>query len=336
MRNYRQHFWAAVASAVTVVFSPIAALGQVPTEKSTLWEISGNGLTKSSYLFGTIHSICREKLLIGKNQRKALDSVQQIYLEVDFDDLGTIVEAAGGIRRPGTASLKELMTPQEYRKVRNYFDKRSIPYWSISNLRPYMLTGIVAGGSKYVPGECYPSTSWEAMLVRTAKNRRLQVYGLEEPADQWAIFDQMPMKQQIAGLIEAIDNPDKVSKESEKSLATISKLYDNQDIDQMYQLIDQITFNNGSGGVEVKADRSFIEALLDQRNRNWIPKISRIIQEKPTFFGVGAGHLGGKQGVISLLRDAGYTVTPLYDNRPSYKSRKSATGDMKYDNGDVF
>jgi uncharacterized protein len=325
MRNYQKYFWAAVMSAVAIAAAPITARGQVPTEKSTLWEISGNGLTKSSYLFGTIHSICREKLLIGKNQRKALDAVQQIYLEIDMDDLGTMVEAAGIIRRPGTASLKDLMTPQEYRKVRNYFDNRSIPFWTVSNMRPYFIAQSIAGSSSYTPGECYAGSSWEAMLVRTAKNRKLPVYGLEEVSEQIEAIDQMPIKLQVASLIEAIDNPDKARKESQESTVLLNKLYDSQDIDQMYKLVDRIVVNNGTEGVNIKVDRSFVEALLDQRNRAWIPRISRIAQEKPTFFGVGAGHLGGKQGVISLLRDAGYTVTPLYDNRPAYKKLKRST-----------
>jgi uncharacterized protein len=314
MRNYRQYFWASLMSAVALSFTPLAVIAQVPTEKSTLWEISGNGLTKSSYLFGTIHSICAEKLRIGKQQRKALDNVQQVYLEIDMDDLGTVISAAGGIRRPGNASLKELMNPQEYSKVRNYFNGRGYPFWTVANLRLYALTSMVVGSSySYTPGKCYSNSSWEAMLVKVARNRKLQVYGLEEPEDQWATFDKIPMKEQIAGLIEAIDNKEKVRKEMENSLALLQQLYDSQDIAKLYQLIDQLTTGDG---VKVKVDRSYIEAVLDQRNRNWIPKISRIAKEKPTFFGVGAGHLGGKQGVISLLRDNGYTVTPLYDVSP--------------------
>jgi uncharacterized protein len=168
-----------------------------------------------------------------------------------------------------------------------------------------------------VRGECYRKSSWEAMLVRVAKSRRLEVYGLEEPEDQWAAIDQIPMKKQIASLIEAIDNPEKAKKDTEKGLALLTKLYDSQDIAKLYQLIEQVTVSNGTnGGVDIKADRSDIEALLDQRNRNWIPKISRIVKEKPTFFGVGAGHLGGQQGVISLLRKEGFTLTPLYDVAP--------------------
>ena len=52
---------------------------------------------------------------------------------------------------------------------------------------------------------------------------------------------------------------------------------------------------------------SFLPLLIN-RNKNWIPEISKYAKEKPTFFGVGAGHLPGENGVINLLRKAGYTV----------------------------
>jgi len=50
---------------------------------------------------------------------------------------------------------------------------------------------------------------------------------------------------------------------------------------------------------------------LNQRNHKWIPKIGSIASEKSTFFAVGAGHLPGKDGVLTLLRKAGYRVTAV-------------------------
>jgi uncharacterized protein YbaP (TraB family) len=51
------------------------------------------------------------------------------------------------------------------------------------------------------------------------------------------------------------------------------------------------------------------KALLDDRNRLWIPKIENMLTEKHTFLiTVGAAHLVGPNGVPNLLRAAGYTV----------------------------
>ncbi|MNY51075.1 TraB family protein [compost metagenome] len=53
------------------------------------------------------------------------------------------------------------------------------------------------------------------------------------------------------------------------------------------------------------------EVMLFARNRKWIPRIRRIASAKPTFFAVGAAHLGGEKGVIALLRKEGFTVTAV-------------------------
>ena len=56
-----------------------------------------------------------------------------------------------------------------------------------------------------------------------------------------------------------------------------------------------------------------MELLLDERNKKWIPKIETMAKDQSVFFGVGAGHLGGEDGVLNLLKQAGYRLTPIYD-----------------------
>ena len=51
------------------------------------------------------------------------------------------------------------------------------------------------------------------------------------------------------------------------------------------------------------------QTILDDRNRTWVPKIEKMLNEKRTFFiTVGAAHLVGPDGVPNLLRHAGYRV----------------------------
>jgi uncharacterized protein len=79
------------------------------------------------------------------------------------------------------------------------------------------------------------------------------------------------------------------------------KLYKNQDIVGMGTMMG-----------EDESIGSHQDLLLNQRNRNWIPIMGEMMLAQPTFFAVGAGHLGGDQGVVSLLRKAGYTVEPVW------------------------
>ena len=91
-----------------------------------------------------------------------------------------------------------------------------------------------------------------------------------------------------------VTNPGEIRKE----LADLLVVYKAGDIEELYKLILNSTMEYGK----------YEEALLLERNRRWIPRIENIILEMPTFVAVGAGHLGGPEGVIALLRERGYTV----------------------------
>jgi uncharacterized protein YbaP (TraB family) len=53
------------------------------------------------------------------------------------------------------------------------------------------------------------------------------------------------------------------------------------------------------------------DEFLSKRNQNWVPKIKESISSKKCFIAVGAGHLGGPNGLIRLLQKEGYTLTPV-------------------------
>ena len=63
------------------------------------------------------------------------------------------------------------------------------------------------------------------------------------------------------------------------------------------------------------------DILLNNRNRNWVEKLKKIMPAKALVIAVGAGHLPGDKGVIKLLRKEGFTVTPV-ENKASNPSRE--------------
>ena len=77
------------------------------------------------------------------------------------------------------------------------------------------------------------------------------------------------------------------------------KIYQNKDIEGMLKMMDDSDNKITSENQDV---------LLNNRNKNWIPIMIKTMKDKPTFFGVGAGHLAGEEGVIKLLRKQGYKV----------------------------
>ena len=131
--------------------------------------------------------------------------------------------------------------------------------------------------------------------MKMAKDQHKEILGLETVGDQFSALDKMGMKKQAdMMLVKMVENWN----EGKGKVQAMIKDYKSQDIDM---LLEDITKSKTS-------DIEFERDLLETRNSNWIPKISKIVAEKPTFFAVGAGHLGGEKGVIALLKKAGFTV----------------------------
>ena len=123
---------------------------------------------------------------------------------------------------------------------------------------------------------------------------------LEKLLEQMAVFDAIPYKEQAKELYKLAQKGINGTDEETKSMLNS---YAQEDLDGLMQL-----FSNADS----QFYSEFEEELLVKRNKNWQERIPKIIHNKPTFIGVGAAHLGGKNGVIQLLKDLGYSVAPVF------------------------
>ena len=139
--------------------------------------------------------------------------------------------------------------------------------------------------------------SYEMSFNDIALANNIPIEGLETIADQMKIFDDLSKDQQAEMVMEGVRNPDAGVEMTERMM----KLYRTQNVDSLFLMIQD------EGGVLADEQSSF----LDHRNENWIPMIEEIITTKSAFIAVGAGHLGGPNGVIRLLEKKGYTLTPV-------------------------
>jgi uncharacterized protein YbaP (TraB family) len=146
--------------------------------------------------------------------------------------------------------------------------------------------------------------SYEMALYDKANETSKQVGGLETMAYQMSLFDSIPYKDQAVMLLDAVRGTNQESDMFEETV----ELYKLQKIEAMVAMV---------GESEENADGNYEDVLLNNRNRNWIPVMKKKMSANSTFFAVGAGHLGGQQGVIRLLRKEGYTVTPVSVHRQS-------------------
>ena len=261
--------------------------------KSLLWKISGNGLNAPSYLYGTIHITCDASL-----QKPTLDAIAntaQLYLELDMDDPQMQMTMVQGMMMKEGKTMKTMMSDTDYKMVDAYFTKKlGMGLAALDKMKPFMLTTLVLPSMLDCPMQ---SVEQELMKVNASQNK--EVLGLETVQEQLAVFDAIPYDVQLAELIKSVKN----NFENDKAeLTKMYAVYQSGDVDAMQQMTAES---------DNKITSDYQNELLNNRNANWIPKIEQIAKQKPTFFGVGAGHLGGPKGVIALLRKKGYTVEPV-------------------------
>jgi uncharacterized protein YbaP (TraB family) len=139
--------------------------------------------------------------------------------------------------------------------------------------------------------------SYEMTLNKIALDNKIEILGLETVEEQMGFFDRLTNEQQSQMVMEGI-------RDTEKTIMLTKEMqliYSRQCVDSLYMMISQ------DGGVISEEQTAF----LDDRNKNWIPQITEISKKKKAFIAVGAGHLGGPNGVIRLLQKEGYTLTPV-------------------------
>jgi uncharacterized protein YbaP (TraB family) len=263
-------------------------------DNTLLWEITGNGLTAPSYLFGTFHLMCKDDIQFSTQLKEAVKNTDEIYLEMDMDDPATLFGGLMLMNMKNGKKLKDLYTVDEYDRVTNFFkDSLQTPVGLFQSMKPYFLLALLY--PKMMP--CKSVSGVEEEIMGLAKLYKKEIQGLETMEFQASIFDSIPYKEQAAELLKAIDSMAK----SRIYFDSMIVAYKNQQMDELETLL-----NNNEFGIEENQD-----VLLDNRNKNWVEQLKIIMKKKTVFVAVGAGHLVGKQGLIILLRNVGYTVRPL-------------------------
>ncbi len=267
---------------------------QTDGPKTVFWEISGNGLMKSSYLFGTIHVMPKDEFVSFDIADQKLEESDQLVLEMEIDvPLKTQLEWARQIMLPDGENLSSYMDEEEFQRIKAYaVDSLGVKEMMFNNylkLKPFafysaLIPNII--GTKIEGYDLYYS--------KLAKKHEIPVTPLESFEFQIGIFDSIPMERQIDMFFdEEVD--------MKSSLLEILDLYRDQDIYSMPEMFKE----------EDSEYEEFEFALLIDRNTRWAEVLDTLMQENSSFIAVGAAHLAGSHGLIKLLREKGYRVEPI-------------------------
>ncbi|GAB2659200.1 TraB/GumN family protein [Flavihumibacter cheonanensis] len=280
-------------SVISVLVLNLSISAQQP--KTLLWQVSGNGLSKPSFIFGTMHLLCSAEEMMSDSLLSALSRSEQVFFEIDMDNPGEMLGVFKFIRMKDNKKIGDLLSPDEYQRVKNYFsnNKTVLPLSMMERFKPYFVAAMLSEAKM----PCATKTGMEELILKQAKKEGKLISGLESIEFQASVFDSIPYEEQAKELLKAIDEEAKQDSFTNRMAA----IYLAQDLDQ----IEQLTLEE-EGGVS-----SYLELFLYGRNAIWIPAMEAAMKKQPALFAVGAAHLPGEKGVLNLLKKAGYKVEPV-------------------------
>ena len=259
-------------------------------EKSLLWEIKGNDI-KPSYIYGTFHLLPQDDFKITDEVTSAFDKSEQIVMELDMDDPNLQMEMMQNMAMADGNTLDKFINEQDLKLLDEQLKAAAgLGIAQVNTFKPFMVETFIL--PTFIEGT---PASYEMSFVQMAVDQKKEILGLETVRFQTSLFDEIPYEDQVEDLLDML----KDRSEMEDLFAFMIKTYNAKDITKLYD-----------ASAEYFSEQE-IELLLHKRNQSWIKKIGEFAKDKSTFFAVGAGHLGGEQGVINLLKEAGYKVKPV-------------------------
>lgn len=261
--------------------------------QSLLWEISGNGLEKPSYLYGTIHLICPDDLIVSDVLKETFDKTDQLVLEIDMDAPDFMQKMQKFSINSEKKNFSESLSEEDKKVINDFLQEHfKADLTQLGYMKPFVILSMILSKSL----DCSELASYEMTFIQITKEQKEEVLGLEEVEDQVAIFDGIPLNKQLGWLVEYTKDEGKMKEQMKK----IVEAYKAEDLLKIQHMI-----------MESPEFMDFAQVLLTDRNKNWISKIERYAKATPTLFAVGAGHLSGEDGVIELLKNQGYILTPV-------------------------
>jgi len=272
-----------------------------------MWRVEGNGLDKPSYIVGTHHLAPIGIVDSIKGLREVVASVDAVYGEIHMDsllDMGTQQLMMRALVAPPDSTLDKVLSPQDYAVVDSvvgkYLGGMGVSLKHLVNLKPVGLSTQLQTLQAQISFPDYdPNAQLDRTLQKMGREAGKECGSLETVAEQIEILFGTSISSQAEALVEQC----RYEKESVQVAQELAKAYLAQDLEH----INQLLVNPGVGLVPTAEE---LDRLVYGRNRNWVNKLQEIMPRQSLLVAVGAGHLLGEQGLITLLRNAGYTVEP--------------------------
>ncbi len=294
---FRKTYWATTLFLILLTATQGAVAADVLSQKGLLWQIDKPGLTPS-YLFGTIHSedprVTKLPLLVRSRFKKASSASFELMM-----DMSTMLEATGSMFFTNEQSLDELIDKPLYQSVVDAMRQHQLPEFMVNKLKPWAVV-VTLSTPPMETGKIL-----DLLLYQEAQKLQKPTYGLETVKEQLAVFDHIPLADQITMLKDTVKNLKNMPTVFEK----MHDLYLKRDLTELLKYsIEEME----KGSDNLSLVEAFYKRVVDDRNIRMVERMEKRLKAGNAFIAIGALHLPGKKGVLKLLESRGYRISAVY------------------------
>lgn len=279
----------------------------LPNTQALLWRVEKSGVAPS-FLFGTMHLSDKRITTLSPAVSEALKASKTLVLEVGDlspEALTSAMATSGAdLVYSDGRSLSDQLTEEEFAKVKAVVSASGMPGDFAKMLKPWLVSTLlsvsecerrqVAAGIKVL----------DMQLAERAKAAGIAVAGLETINEQLGALSGIPEEEQLQMLRVSLKHAER----TDDMMETMLQLYLKRDMGAalpfQFVLASQI-------GIPSSAFDGFQKSLLVDRNARMAVSARPYLDKGGAMIAVGALHLPGDTGLVSLLRSAGYTITPV-------------------------
>ncbi|WP_314242305.1 TraB/GumN family protein [Empedobacter tilapiae] len=261
-------------------------------QNSLLWKIESKDLQQPSYLFGTVHMICKDKFAMQPKLVKTIERTSQAVFEIDMGNPNFMSQMQANMMSDKTISSQISKEDSIYldNQLKTKFGTNLAAF---DQIKPMLIMAMLMQSS-------FPCqvTSFEEEIIASYKEANKPMAGLSTVKDQYDYLDRFIDSQEMVKALKEMD-----SEKTKEIFDTMFTAYKNENINQLDKIMKEYSASNPE----------LYDVLMVERNEKWIELIPEIIKSKSTLIAVGSAHLAGEKGLINLLKSKGYKVTAILD-----------------------
>ena len=297
MKPFFRKNWSTTLFLVLLTATQGLFAANVLSQKGLLWQIDKPGLT-SSYLFGTIHSEDPRVTQLPSSVRSRFEKASSASFELMMD-MSTMLEATGAMFFTAEQSLDKLIDKALYQSVVDAMRQHQLPAFMVNRLKPWAVV-VTLSTPPMETGKFL-----DLLLYQKAQQLQIPTYGLETVKEQLAVFENIPLTDQIIMLKDTVKNLKKMPAVFEK----MHDLYLRRDLTELLRYsIEEM--KRGSDNLSLV--EAFYKRVVDDRNIRMVERMEKHLKAGNAFIAIGALHLPGKKGVLKLLQNSGYRISAVY------------------------